>query len=154
VLQKENRETQRVQPVFHGALHTVSGFRHKTVHGGEYKHVERRNQKRNKMNDSSFFEKLVSEVPQEFVQVAEFFKRHFSKIRAERYSKDFDTLHPTVNVSFLFKNGFLASVTKPVETMDDGFVAFNFYENKELLIAEIADIGLVSEFLTFVSSNQ
>ena len=106
------------------------------------------------MNGKGFFEKLVLEVPQNFVQVAEFFSKHFSSINAERYSKDFDTSYPTINVSFLFKNGFLASVTKPVETMDDELVAFNFYENKELLISQIADIELVSEFLTFVSNNQ
>lgn len=106
------------------------------------------------MNGEDFFKKLVAESAKDFLQVAELFKRHFSKIRAGRYSKDFDTSYPAVNVSFLFNNGFLASVTKPVETMDDNFVAFNFYENKELLIAEIADIELVSEFLTFVSNNQ
>ena len=35
------------------------------------------------MNGNGFFEKLVSEVPKEFVQVAEFFNKHFSSINME-----------------------------------------------------------------------
>ena len=106
------------------------------------------------MNGNGFFEKLVLEVPQEFVQVAEFFSKHLSSINAERYSKDFDTSNPTINVSFLFKNDFLASITKPVETMDDELVAFNFYQLNNLIISEIADIEVVEKFLTFVSQEQ
>jgi hypothetical protein len=83
----------------------------------------------------------------ELESVFEFIVNNIGDVSAKRMSVDCDTESNIVNVCYLFSYGMMVSISKPLETMDDGFIATNIYYNKKLVLTEITTIPLLKEYI-------
>ena len=79
-----------------------------------------------------------------------FISDQFDGIGYLNKSVDYDEQGKVINVSYRMMGNILISLTKPYETLDDNFVSFSLYQDKTLLISEIADCGLILTYLNNV----
>lgn len=107
-----------------------------------------------KMLDEAFL-KLKKEIPQaiELDRVYAFVSEGLGDVRAERIAMDCDISNMMLNVSFRLPDGCLLSVNKPKGTENDSLVMFNFYRHRRLLVADMADISLVKEYVHNVEAQ-
>lgn len=61
----------------------------------------------------------------------------------EKKAYDYDTDSNVGNVAYRLPNNILVSILKLEETMDNNFIGFNIFYNRELLISDICDIELL-----------
>lgn len=83
----------------------------------------------------------------ELESVFEFIVNGIGNVSAKRMSVDCDTESNIVNVCYRFSDGMMVSISKPLETMDDGFIAVNKYSNRKLVSTEITTIPLLKEYI-------
>lgn len=93
----------------------------------------------NDMNEKETLEKFISD--------------QFDGIGYLNKSVDYDEEGKIINVSYRLMGDIIISLTKPYETLDDNFVAFNVYQDKTLLISEIADCKLILTYLHNVNEK-
>ena len=87
----------------------------------------------------------------ELETVVEFITNSIGDVGAKKVSVDCDTESKIVNVCYLFLNGIIVSISKPLETMDDGFVVFNAYHNRKLILTEITTIPFIKEYMSKIT---
>ena len=95
------------------------------------------------------YNRLVERCPQatEMENVMRFVTEGIGNIAAERVVMDCDVDNKVFNVSYKLHDDMLLSISKPLDTMDDGFVMFNVYHKRELLLSDSASIELLSEYI-------
>ena len=74
-------------------------------------------------------------------------------INIEKVAVDCDLDSEILNVVYRLPDNVVLSISKPLETIDDDFVAFNLYHNRKLLVTDNANIGLLSHYINEVESN-
>lgn len=104
---------------------------------------------------SAAFSQLTARVPEavEMESVADFISEGIGDIDAERIVMDCDRGGKVLNVSYRLPGGIMLSVNKPLSTMDDEFVMFNVYHQRELLVSDTASIGLLSQYVKNVEKR-
>lgn len=101
------------------------------------------------------FDRLVERCPQasELEPVMRFVTDGLGDIKAERVFMDCDMNSKVLNVSYRMHDNMLLSISKPLDTMDDGFVMFNVYHGRKLLLSDCASIELLSEYIHNVENR-
>ena len=73
-----------------------------------------------------------------------FIEKYMDDIIYEKKTYDYDDSDGNVgNVVYRLPNNILLSILKTEETMDNNFIGFNIFYNRELLISDICDIELL-----------
>lgn len=75
------------------------------------------------------------------------------EIMAEKVTVSCDIASKVLNVSYRLPGDILLSVNKPLVTMDDAFVMFNVYHQRELLVTDTARIDLLAEYVRNVEKR-
>ncbi len=98
------------------------------------------------------FDKLTARMPdaKEAEPVMHFITEGIGSVDAERVTMDYDVGSKVLNVAYRLQGDMLLSVNKPLDTMDDEFVMFNMYHQRELLVSDSASIGLLAEYVVNV----
>ncbi len=85
--------------------------------------------------------------------VMNFIVEGIGNINIKKVTVDCDLHSEVLNVAYRLPDNVVLSISKPLETMDDDFVAFNLYHNRKLLVTDNANIGLLSHYINEVESN-
>jgi hypothetical protein len=85
--------------------------------------------------------------------VMNFIVEGIGNINIEKVAVDCDLDSEILNVVYRLPDNVVLSISKPLETIDDDFVAFNLYHNRKLLVTDNATIGLLSHYIDEVESN-
>lgn len=106
-------------------------------------------------NTLQAYDRMVERCPQasELEPVMRFVTDGLGDIKAERVVMDCDMNNKVLNVSYRMHDNMLLSISKPLDTMDDGFVMFNVYHGRELLVSDSASIELLSQYIHNVENR-
>lgn len=101
------------------------------------------------------FNDLVDREPEasEMYPVLEFIMSGLEKVNVERASVDYNMSTHVLNVAYRMPGNILLSISKPQETIEDSLVIFNLYHKRELLVSDIVDIEILSQYLHKVESR-
>ena len=101
------------------------------------------------------FGRLTARVPEaiEMESVDDFITKGIGEIKADRVVMDCDSDGKVLNVAYRLPGSILLSVNKPLNTMDDDFVIFNVYHQRELLVSDMASIRLLAQYVQNVEKS-
>lgn len=104
---------------------------------------------------SKAFDLLTKRLPDAYIMrpIARFISDGLGDIKAKRVMMDCDTKSNILNVSYRLQENILLSVSKPLNTIDDSFVMFNLYHERDLLLSECAHISLLAQYIKNVEEK-
>lgn len=91
----------------------------------------------------------VSELLEPFQEIAE----GMSMIKAEKVSIDGDPSEGRLNVAFRLPDGMVLSLNKKIGLHDRGSVGFNLMHNRRLIISDIMEVSLLSQYISNVQKR-
>lgn len=100
------------------------------------------------MTEVAFQKKIdQNEMADRLEPVMRFISNGLGDIKVDRVMVDCDSDCTVLNVAYRLQTKVLLSISKPLETMEDDFVMFNVYYNRNLLISDTVSVGLLSEYI-------
>ena len=88
-----------------------------------------------------------------FDPVFHFILEGISKVSAEKVAVDGDIEEGLLNVSLKMADGAILSINKRIEYIDSPIVAFNIFKDRKLLISDIMDLNLLTNYILNVQNK-